>query len=180
MATNYKLLVGIDPGKSGGIASMLYNRDTQHGDQVKAVNMPANISDFDQYIKFLIAQKKCSGHIVMIEKIQMFTGSAQKPAIVMRMQKLLANYNKLVSCMEIAGIRYIEATPMEWQRFYKTKVPHDRSERKRLFKSIAARRFKMIEPTLATADALCLLDYLRCKYNLNKNILQCPIPTNLF
>lgn len=179
MARKYKMLIGIDPGASGGIAHMLYDRDTQHGLKITAIKMPQNIIEFDQYIKYLIYETKNSGHALLIEKIQMFSGSARNPGMVMRMQKLLAHYNKILSSIQIAKINYQELTPMQWQRHFNHKVIFDRTERKNYFKNVAANKFKTVVPTLATADALCILEYLRLMYNNNKKITECPIPTSL-
>lgn len=173
MGKKYKMLIGIDPGTTGGIASMLYDRKTQHGKVIRAVKMPKTALEFNKYIRYLIHSVENDGYAILIERVGMMPSDASNIGRMMRVQKMIGNYHKMLASIEISGFTLKTVESRQWQTKItgNNRVEYDRQKRKHQFKLIAEGIFKNLKPTLATGDALCILEYLRRRYNENENVI---------
>ena len=156
----YKCIIGIDPGKNGGIA--VY--DTY----VKAVKM---VDDYDKISNMFIYHLNISDNkaITFIEKVQLWKSDDKGKQF--GIQKMLAHYERLKSCLENCKMPYIEVPPVTWQSYLKLRIKGKKEEsqdRKRRYKEIAQRKFEKqnIKVTLNTADALLIMNFgvNKCRY----------------
>ncbi len=174
---NYKVLIGVDPGTSGAMCSMLYDTATNRGFSVRSETMDKKVKgengntrhivktvkEIHDHLNFLINETANSGHLIFIEKIQMHTHKKDDPALMWKMrnlQTLQKNYNKIMSIFQLRGFKYVEITPQTWQKHFGIKEK-ERKDRKNAYKIIAHRKFPNQKVTLKNADALCILEYAR-------------------
>jgi hypothetical protein len=159
-----QLIVTIDPGKSGGIAYFKNN-------QIKAVKMPGSIPEINQFLKYLV--ETYGETILFIEKVQAYRGKEDDvPGKKFGINKMLANYNQLLTIIQLSGIPFVEVYPISWQstlnlRIYKDK--RTKTERKNSYKDYAQQCFPELKVTLATSDALCLVQFALVKFKRDRD-----------
>lgn len=148
------IFIGVDPGASGGIASI--------SDTAAALAMPSTDADIWNTLD-IHRFGKARDAFAVIEKVQGYAGS---PTVGSAMFKFGASYGGLRMALTAAGIPFEEATPQVWQRGLKipqrTKAESKTAWKNRL-KAAAQRLFPGIKVTLATADALLIAEYCRRK-----------------
>ena len=140
------MIIAIDPGKSGGIAST---------DGFTVANpMPETEGDCVDTLRSLtaIAHDK----ICYIEKVGGYIAGNKCPGSAM------FNFGHgrgvLIGAMMAFGWKIIEVPPQRWQKWLGIgKCGGDKNK----LKAEAQRRFPDIKVTLKTADALLILDYAR-------------------
>lgn len=138
------MIIGIDPGLSGGIA-------WEDDGTVKAIPMPDGMS---AQADFLIGLKVSSDKKLKcyMEKTGTYMPGNSGPAA--------ATFARHCGCLE--GILYTLGIPTEqvapgvWQKKLGT-LPKEKPERKRAIKEEMARRYPYLTVTLKTADALAIL-----------------------
>lgn len=152
------IFIGVDPGASGGMASI--------SDTVGATAMPGTDADIWAWFSNADFAPYNTGRpaaFAVIEKVQGYAGS---PTVGSAMFKFGASYGGLRMALTAAGIPFEEATPQVWQRGLKipqrTKAESKTAWKNRL-KAAAQRLFPGIKVTLATADALLIAEYCRRK-----------------
>jgi hypothetical protein len=142
----------IDPGANGGVA--LYKKDGT----VEAIPLPHLSHDelrdisMDQYT-------------VVIEDVPKFAGKMIPQSAT---ASLHFGFGYLCGHFEARGFRVIKVRPQEWQKSIGIGTkPKGMSSAdwKRKLKAEAARRHPAVDVTLATADALLILDHAR-QHNL--------------
>lgn len=145
-----KRILGIDPGLSGGIAWL------DSDGLPRCVKMPASEGDIADLLRSLVAGGACEA---FLEDIPWVIGSRISPASV---AKLHRNAGFIGGVLAALGMRVIAIKPADWQRHFRlgTRKEHGTRWKARL-KAEAQRRFPGLEVTLATADALLLLDFGR-------------------
>ena len=163
--SNKKTIIGIDPGKSGGIALLANNRIT-------AVKMPLNVIELQTYLKTIISTYE--NPLVFIEKVQSYSVGDDAPGKKFGINKMLANYAELLTVIKLLKIPFIEVYPVSWQSTLglRLKKPKEitavkfKSVRKKSYKEFAEKCFPEIKKvTLSTSDALCLVQFA-----LHKNL----------
>lgn len=151
-------IIGIDPGKNGGIAA-------QAGDAVEVKKMFASMSDFRIYL-----QEKAEKYtvIVFIEKLNVrrddmtYQGGQATLAKIYRIQKLIQNYEQLKAVMDALDITYVLCHPMTWQSRLGLRlrgIHEEKSDRKRRYRDNAQKFFPNVKCTLWNADALQIMRY---------------------
>jgi len=159
------LIVGIDPGKSGGIAWQF------KGGQVGTIPMPeaeAEIVSFFQELgegarepeSHANPPGKMWGHmdgVAFIEKVGGFIG---KPQPGSRMFAFGKNTGVIMGALYAAKFRIIEVPPTKWQKLLGL-AGIDAKKRKAEFKNRAHQLFPALGKsiTLKTADALLIFEY---------------------
>ena len=149
-------LIGIDPGKSGGIA--IY-----HNKVTIAAKMPDDITGFASVID---DHRKDCHPLVFLERVSMFMSDSDKGnnGKQFRIAKMLEQYNSMITYFKIFMIPYVEITPMVWQKYLNLWVKgSSKTERKNKFKSAAMMWHPEIKVTNAISDALCILHFARRK-----------------
>ncbi len=150
-----KVWLGVDPGVSGGLASI------HRGGRACAESMPDTEKGIWKWFKtdspvYIIA---------VIEKVGGYVGGHPHPGS--SMFTFGVSYGGLRMALVAAGIRFEAVTPSVWQKALgvptKTKS-ESKADHKNKLKKFAADLFPELKVTLATADALLLAWYARRTY----------------
>ena len=149
-------LIAIDPGASGGIAILADGA-------VSAFRLPA-IGDLGTTLSALAPI-----HAVYIEDVPFAfsRGTRVNPASLAKLQRGLGQLEGFVMGR---GLRLVGVRPMDWQArlgLGGKRAAGGYAAWKKLLKLEAARRFPDLAVTLATADALLILEYAREKENIS-------------
>ena len=151
------LLLAIDIGKSGGLAWKF------QGDTL-CEKMPATESEVLGLLREL---KGIHGHelnternppVAYVEKVGGFIGNAHPGS---RMFNFGEGYGFIKGVLQCAGWRLVLVRPQDWQKGLGLSNPDKlpRNKWKNKLKDEAQRLFPTQRPTLATADALLILEY---------------------
>ncbi len=99
------IILGIDPGKKGGLA--LLNATT--GTIDLAVNMPINAAGMVDVCKVQQLIIENDAHLAYIETQQ--TRGRQQGNLIIG-----TNYGRLTAVLELCGVTVVEVSPHEWQK----------------------------------------------------------------
>lgn len=163
MSTQKNTIVAIDPGASGGIA--LYAKGT-----IKmTAKMPSSTMEMQK--TFMYIKSTYENVIVYVEKVQAYGKADDDPGKKFGINKMLKNYNQLITVIELCGLKYVEVHPVSWQstlglRFKNTeKLPQHKFKtfRKNKYKDYAENIFPEVKVTMATSDALCIVQFVLVK-----------------
>jgi len=146
--------IAIDPGKSGGIAVRYPD-----GKEIASA-MPNTDSDLLDYIAGLASGCKCDDFELqaIVEKVGGFAGVGHPGS---RMFSFGQGYGFLLGVLMALSIPVQLIRPQQWQaklQLGKASAHKNKSAWKRHLRDEARRRFPSLKPTLATADALLMLD----------------------
>lgn len=151
------MIIGIDPGKSGGIA--VWNANWS---EIEVFKMPENVRDMNLLFTELVNMTDKA--FVILEKVQMQQGDVKNIGRMFRLQKLFANYEQIRVVLSIVGLPFIEVKPNEWQKYLRlAKKGEEYADRKRRLKEAALNLYPTVKVTLWNADALLLLEFGRRK-----------------
>ena len=167
----YVLIIGVDPGRSGGIASLLYNRKKNHVASIRAVKMPETLQEINEYLIYLIRECKHDGHVLYIEKLQMMPSDLEGFK-AFRIAKMLKGYEQMIGAFKTNGFNYVEVIPRKWQGKFIAKRIKEKKDRKHTFQRIAGEKYPTVKNTLAVSDALCILEYGRQEVVINPSIIK--------
>lgn len=144
------LIVGIDPGKSGGIAWKFASGNPA------CVAMPSVEAEIVSQIEEL-AGWGIENRLAFIEKVGGFTGSPQPGS---RMFTFGRNTGVLMGALYATGFRIVEVSPSIWQKKLGL-ASIDAKKRKAEFCNRARQLFPDLgkKITLKTADALLIFEY---------------------
>jgi hypothetical protein len=147
-----RTVIGIDPGASGGIAVF-------HRGMATAVKMPKDVHEMNEYIQYL--KNTYDRPIVFIERLNVHRGDNDDTGMQFSIEKMLANYNQLLTVIRLSGLPMVQVYPISWQSMYGIRPPKglEKTQRKAHFKNYAQTCFPEVKVTLATADALCLIAF---------------------
>lgn len=160
-------LIAIDPGQSGGIAFLI-------GTQVRCFKMPATQPDVLELIRnHALTDTSC-----YIEDPPKYIGQDVPSSTIFVMAE---NYGYIKGVLQALGIRTIQVTPQTWMKALnlgtkgtlrtpagasatekasiKTHNAQAKRDWKNKLKAEAQRRYPALAATLATADALLILEY---------------------
>jgi hypothetical protein len=144
-----RTVVGIDPGASGGIA--FYN------EKAFAVKMPKTTGEINDIFKYIHELGKC---IVFIEKVNHFISDDAEPGKKFGIQKMMNNYQELITLLKVNNMHYVEVYAQTWQsKLLPRKKGESKTERKNKYKEFAQSEFPDIKVNLGVSDALCILKY---------------------
>lgn len=151
----YPITIAIDPGASGAFA-VLVDRDA------RAIAFPFKTNaDFVELMQDYAALGKREKRPVnvFLEKVGGFVAGNKTPGSAMF--NFGANFGFELGVCQALGFRVELIPPATWQRAFpcKTKRSENAAQHKRELRDHAARLFPQLKPTLATADALLILDY---------------------
>ena len=144
-------MVAIDPGASGGIASLTVNG------MVDAVKMPETEGDVLEKLKSL----RVYHNTIVVEQVGGYIGGAGSPGSAMF--NFGRNFGFLIGVAMTLGYRIIMVRPQTWQKALSlgNSKGMTKTEWKNKLKAEAQRRFPKLSVTLSTADALLILEYGR-------------------
>jgi hypothetical protein len=148
------MIIGIDPGKQGGIATWKPNRG------MKVFKMPETVQDM--MVLFNLLKEQSEKPLCFIEKVTMRsddTGGKQY-----HIKSLLANFEQLKACLTIASIPYVMVHPMTWQTYLHLRQKgEEKPDRKKRYKIVAGNYYPEIKATLLNCDAMLLVEFGRRK-----------------
>ena len=143
-------ILAIDPGKGGGIA-VFYNNGAD------ARKMPGTLKELADTARALGSADMPS--VCYLEAVPKFCGHNRPAASIFT---LAESYGAAQGVLASIGIRTVLVRPQDWQKglnLGKRKDCKNDHAWKAKLKAEAQRRFPALTVTLATADALLLLDY---------------------
>lgn len=140
------IIIGIDPGKAGGIAVM-------DAGVASVYKMPTKVSELAALVR------RFENPIVFVERL-----SARPSDLVggkmFGIKKMLANFEQIKAALEVSNIPYVLTHPQRWQNHLGfPKGVGEKAERKKMFQSWAAAQYPYIKVTLWNADALCIMTF---------------------
>jgi hypothetical protein len=144
------MILAIDPGLSGGVAFQAA------GEPAAAVSMPPTEGDVVDLLRGLRARGATHAYL---EDVPWVTGAKISPASTGKLQR---NVGVLRGALLALGIPHTLVAPHDWQKPLRLGTRREcasSTEWKNKLKAEAQRRFPHLAVTLATADALLLLDY---------------------
>lgn len=144
--------IGIDPGKTGGIAVMWH-------DQITLLESCADTIR-GQYDQLLRAKCCCTDHAgrsktpqVIIEHVH----TMPKQGIVSA-GTFMQNYGVWLGLLTSYSFPYLQVSPHKWMKHFGT-MPKEKKERKRHLLHLAQQRFPDTSISFALADAVMLAVY---------------------
>jgi len=163
----YNLIIGIDPGVSGGIAVIVNNK-------VAIMKMPKrevtvngkkrNETNVGILIEMLSIYTKGHNAIVFIEKVSMRPSDNKGKQF--QIVKMLANYEALKTIINILGVPMIQVMPRVWQKYLNlVKAKEESKDRKKRYKRFASDITGM-KTALWNSDAICIAEFGRRKVKL--------------
>jgi hypothetical protein len=152
-------IVAIDPGSSGGIAIFTNGK-------IHAVKMPKSVDEMDQYFRYI--KSTYENVVVFIEKVQAYGKEDDAPGKKFAINKMLANYQQVLTVIKLIPFRFVEVYPVTWQTTLGLKLPKSEGEetktqRKNRYKDYAQNIFPELKVNLNTCDALCLVQFALVK-----------------
>ncbi len=143
-------IIGIDPGKNGGIAIL-----DNEGKVLELIKMPPTPEDL-----YFFLSKNATQHVCILEKVGGMPGNGGSA-----MFNFGKGYGNIEMALIACGIKTITVTPQKWQKHYQlgssTSCSH--TEWKNKLKAKAQQLFPSLgkKITLVTCDALLLAEYGR-------------------
>lgn len=167
MNNHARIYVGIDPGKSGGIARLVVHNGKE---SVTTCRMPERLDNLLEAVSLMTS----NAHFVALERVSGFIGKAHPGS---RMFSFGRSYGALemalVAC-QVAEDRCVKILPHLWQAELglielvkgkkignRKKTKESKTEFKNRLKDAARRMFPGSYLTLKTCDALLLAEYAR-------------------
>lgn len=157
MSGGHAIYVGIDPGAKGALAIStpsgyeVFNFASKHNDG------PADTASVRR-IKRLAEVYNCEV-VVMLEEVGGFI--AGRPAPGSAMFNFGTSFGRLQGALEMADIGYRLVRPQVWQKGISRVAGLQGADRKRALQAEALRLYPALKPTLATCDAILLMDYAK-------------------
>jgi len=152
------IFIGIDPGKSGGLAAI---ECLKHKSRIEVVPMPATERDIDDWFKgqAFVAGNFYVPMFAIIEKVHSMPKQGVKSMFTFGM-----NYGGLRMALIANGIPFRESTPQEWMKAMgmpKKDTKKSNSVWKNQLKAKAQQLYPALTLTLKTADAALIATYAR-------------------
>lgn len=142
-------LIGIDPGKSGGIVVFSLEKN----EIVEVAKMPETMKDLHTFLKIYSNNSIC-----FLERVGGRPGMGAS-----QMFNFGQNFGHIEMALAALDIKTMEVTPQKWQKYYQFGVKGSMSQSawKNKLKTRAQQLFPKIKITLDTADALLIMEYGR-------------------
>lgn len=147
-------IIGIDPGKNGGIAVWRPNHKTE------VIKMPDDLMDLRQWFDYM---KTICRPLVFVEKVQLRPDDiTDNPGKAFRVQKLLSEFEKLKMIIAMCDLPFVLVHPLKWQNGLKLRVKgEEKPERKKRYQRAAADYCPDVRATLWNADAIMIMHFGR-------------------
>jgi len=140
-------IIGIDPGKSGAIATWCKGID-------RIIKCPPTVEKMSDEIRKIKNKKNT---IAYIERVHAFPTDARSSAF-----KFGMNYGEWLGILSTMRIETVLVTPQTWMKYFKNKLqitlPKDKPKRKRKLKEIAS-QYTDKSVTLYNSDAILIAVY---------------------
>lgn len=146
-----KTVIAINPGAGGGI---VVQRDGQPAD---AMPMPPTEGDVLNLLRQLAVDP--ANTVAVVEEVGGYIGQAQPASGAFKFGR---NFGFILGVLQTLGVRVELVRPQKWQKALglgNASGCTSRTEWKNKLKGCAQRLHPHLRPTLATADALLVLEY---------------------
>ena len=159
MASNEKVIVGIDPGLSGGIAWRGIDG------KVHAVSMGDTPRDILEQIRTIMDERDSDGGIIPFDRFVCYiedVGRGMPGQSSVATATFARHVGNLEAFLMAEDISIVKVLPTKWQPSLgigKAKDCKSKTEWKNMVKGRMQERFPTIKVTLKTADALGILCY---------------------
>jgi len=147
--------IGIDVGKSGGVAII---DSISQDSPLKAVKCPETVHDMAGLIQWHRWESRLT--MCVIEKVHSMPKQGVKSMFTFG-----KNFGQWLGILSAFEIPYIEVTPQKWMKYYGA-MPKEKKDRKNHLKHLAQSLYPSDKVTLYTADAILMAHY--CRHELNK------------
>ena len=147
-----RIIIGIDPGASGGIAVLV-------GSEITAYNMPETYPDIYNLFVDICQDYLDYDVLAVLEDVgHGMPGQSSKATAV------FARHNgHLEMALYALGIRTIKVTPQKWQKHYSNSLGnssgYEKKDWKNKLKGLAQQMFPTVKVTLKNADAILIAYY---------------------
>jgi hypothetical protein len=145
------IVLGIDPGARGGIAC--WRRD----EPMIASPMPETEGDQIELLRELLIT--LDDAVVFLEQVGGFIGKGQPGSAMFKFGR---SFGFTLGVLQTLGVRVELVRPQKWQKPFGLGTASScatRSEWKGKLRACAQRLYPKLKPTLATADAILILEY---------------------
>ena len=149
MKSHSKLYVGIDPGKSGAIASISVSK-------MKAWKCPDNAVDMHTLLSLIMWEMNIDNVQIIMEKVWARPNNASRAAF-----NYGVNYGQWLGVLASHEITPEFILPNQWMKFYNMKKGMEYQDRKRWLKAKAQELYPKLKVTLVNADAILIAHYLK-------------------
>ena len=146
------VIIGIDPGKSGGIAIIQPHNSKGVIECIHAFGCPEDISGMNQLIRRTKNTQPYKNIVCYLEQVHAFPTDGRSSVF-----KFGMNYGIWQGILGANQIYTKLVIPRKWQSHF-GELPKDKQERKRTLKMIASEQ-SGLKATLKTADAICIALY---------------------
>jgi hypothetical protein len=149
-------ILAVDPGQGGGFAWVSYQANTTDKTIYGLQKMPSTTKDI---ITYLTQLRSIGIEDAVIEDVPKFAGKNIPSSTT---AVLFYNVGVIEGTLQTLGFSVVRIAPAVWQKFFRLgtrRACASTTEWKNKLKAEAQRRYPELEITLATADALLLLDY---------------------
>ena len=148
MKTPFKKCIGIDPGKSGGVAVLT-------DETAKVYPCPRTVKDMAILIGMCLSDVAAYRTRVFLEKVWAFPTDARSRAFIFG-----ENYGQWQGILASHELAPVLVTPKTWQAHFEIKKGLPKPIRKKMMKQMAIERCPEIKRiTLKTCDALLIAIY---------------------
>lgn len=150
MMKQRKMIIGIDPGKNGGVATMWSD-----GNLNEVISMPETPKDILDYLRIYSE----SNAVAYLEDVGHGMPSQSSSATA----KFARHNGHLEMALLALGIKTVKVTPQKWERTYQLGKSSDfkKADWKRKLKAKAQELFPKVKVTLVNSDALLIAEYGR-------------------
>lgn len=146
--TSHSKIIGIDPGKSGGITVIDVREE-----RTTSQKCPSSPKEMATVFSKAIENSPPRDVVVYLEKVWAFPSDAKKTAFIFGQN--YGQWEGIISSHNIA-IKYV--TPKEWMKFYE--IPKlSKKDRKNYIKDLAKEMCEDLKVTLSNSDSILIAFY---------------------
>ena len=143
-----KIYIGLDPGKSGGVAFILEN-------SLYTFKCPSTVHDMVEEINFCNKLGPEYEIFAVVEKVWSFPGQGVRSVFTFG-----ENYGTWLGILAALKIPHKLVPPKKWMSHFGS-FPKDKRKRKNFIKSLAQQLYPNSKITLSTSDAVMLAVYAK-------------------
>ena len=143
-----KIYIGLDPGKSGGVAFILENR-------LYTFKCTSTVHDMVEEINFCNKLGPEYEIFAVVEKVWSFPGQGVRSVFTFG-----ENYGTWLGILAALKVPHKLVVPNKWMKHFGS-MPKDKRKRKNFIKSLAQQLYPNTRITLATSDAVMLAVYAK-------------------
>ena len=148
MKYHFKKFIGIDPGKSGGVAVI-------NGETAKVYACPRTVEDMSTLIGLCLNNVSANEIRIAVEKVWAFPTDGRRGSFTFG-----ENYGQWQGILASHELEPIYVTPKKWQAHFEIKKGLPKPIRKKVLKQMAKDKYPNTKGiTLKTADALLIALY---------------------